>query len=207
MSLLFSRRIVTNSPKKARHAVNTNTHAHFVRFSLESVNYPAIAEPTPVEAYLRLASLIVFLPCVVTLQGCWGLKYPRWKQTPGLPLCSISFLSVLFISFPMWKSSRSALIEVGREYYLHITGPRRRLRFSHSIVADRFVLYFFFLSYWFGPRRVVAKPQTRLTSAISVSRFDCVRQRSRRTKGVRVLCVMNATGCDVRFAVGPARVP
>lgn len=144
LSLLLSRRIVTNSSKKARHAVNTNTHAHFVRFSLESVNYTAIAEPTPVEAYLCLASLIVFLPCVVTLQGCWGLKYPRWKQTPGLPLCSISFLSVLFISFPMWKSSRSALIEVGREYYLHITGPRRRLRFSHSIVADRFVLCFFF---------------------------------------------------------------
>lgn len=52
-----------------------------------------------------------------------------------------------------------------------------------------------------APCGVVARPQTRLTSAIWVSGFDvCVSAAER--KRVYASCVMNATGCDVGFVVG-----
>lgn len=74
LSLSPSRRIVAISPENARHTVNTNTRTRSVRFCWRPSTLRRSRSQPPVEAYRRLASLIVFLPCAVTLQGCLGPK-------------------------------------------------------------------------------------------------------------------------------------
>lgn len=119
-----------------------------------AVSYPSnfavavLRLPSPAEAYRRLTSLIVFLPSPVTLHR-WGLKYPRWKQHLACSFILILFYSVSVCGFTACSD------RVEREYITPFGTA-----FSHSIVADRFVLL------CFRVRPVVGRPQADLTSAI-----------------------------------------
>lgn len=123
----------------------------------------------------------------MTLQGCWGLKISA-LETNTWPVALFHFTFFIFVIpsfFPLpMCGSFTVRFDRGSTWvhaYIYYGG----LRFSHSIVADRFVLCSFSGSGPLWSRRETADALDKCYLGFA---FWCVRQRSREKEGVRVVC-------------------